>query len=104
MSNAAWSPSESLNVLEISEYMCEDMCCLLEGGPRGHFQGRGQLGSGDKCRLYVYEWSEESKDCACLAIDTLDVPTFSAFVKEDMSVGVSKPKKKTIQGLEPLGG
>ena len=94
MSNAAWSPSESLNVLKISEYMREDTHCLLGGGPGGRFQGRGQLGSGDKCRLYVYERSEESKDCACLAIDTPDVPTFSAVVKEDMSVGVSKPKKK----------
>jgi len=30
----------------------------------------------------------------CLAIDTPDVPTFPAVMKKDMSVGVSKPKKK----------
>jgi len=102
MSNAAWSPSESLNMLEISEYMHKDTHCLLRGGPGGRFQGRGQLRSGDKCWLYVYEWSKESKDCACLAIDTLDVPTFPVVMKEDISVGVSKPKKK--KKLEPLGG
>jgi len=74
--------------------MHEDTCCLCRGGPRGCFQGSGQLGSSDKCQLYVYEQSEESKDCVSLVIDTLDVPTFPVVVKKDMLVGVLKPKKK----------
>ena len=84
-------------MLEISEYMHEDTRCLLRGGPGGRFQGGGQLRSGDKCRLYVYEQSEKSKDCVCLAIDTPDIPTFPAVVKKDMSVGVSRPKKNHMR-------
>jgi len=82
-----------------------DICMkICRGGPRGRFQGGGQLRSGDKCRLYVYERSKESKDCASLAIDTPDVPTFPAVMKKDVSVGVSKPKKTPYEDLSFLEG
>ena len=90
-------------MLEISGYMREDMHCLLRGGLRGSCQGRGQLGSVDKCHLYIYEWPNNLKDCACLAIEIPDVLAFPVVVKKDVSVDVSKPKKN-VQGLELLGG
>ena len=40
----------------------------------------------------------------CLAIEIPDVLAFPVVVKKDVLVGVSKPKKKNIQGLELLGG
>ena len=94
VSNTARSLSESLNVLEISGYMREDTHCLLRGGLRGSCQGRGQLGSVDKCRPYIYEWPNNSKDRACLVIEIPDVLAFPVVVKKDVSVDVSKPKKK----------